>query len=382
ISTSNLSSNESPQNPNFNLPQSQNPSQNPTTEPWEDGDFNAAIENLDNSLNQEYENFSLKSLYEKFKEEKTFSLTGVPHFLWGYFIKELSIFAKLLVQVLFLGILAGVFAAMSNEDNGISAMGHWVILLSFTLIATRCFGQALNLAMDTISQASDFLYGLIPLLLGFLASLGSVTSLAVVEPALLMMITLFLGIMERFFLPLTVILAALVIVGQLSPKYSFSQLQKLIKDIILMGLTFLLTVFTGVLSLMSLGAGAIDGVALKTMKLAAGNFIPIVGRHVSDALDSLLGASLLMKNTMGIFGVIAIAIVIILPAVKILIMSLLFRGVGAMLEPLGAKEFGIIVQNFAGVLTVVFALVIGTGLLFFFFVFILVGLGNLTVMFR
>lgn len=346
-----------------------------------EGDFADLVSQLDRAMAEGYGGLSLQDLYDDFKTSG-YDLSSLPESLWQALTADMRLFATILGELLILGIFAAVFDSLKRDKDGIAGAGHWIILLSFSLIAAKCFGEVLTMATETIDLAADFLYGLLPLLLGFLATGGSVTSLTVAQPTLLFFITIFLGLMDRFFLPLVLILAALVIVGHLAPKYSFKELQKLIRDVILIALTFVMTIFTAILSLVGLGAGAMDGLALKTAKLAAGNFIPLVGRHISDALDSLLGASLLMKNTIGIFGVIAILVVIIVPAIKILLTSLLFRAVGALLEPLGAGEFSAMLRDFASSLTVVFALVAATGIIFFFFVFILVGLGNLTMMFR
>lgn len=343
--------------------------------------FQQGVEELDKTIAKDFEHISLARLYEMWKSGQGVSAANFGDWIFGFLGKELRGFAKLLAQLLFLGILAAVFKIMGEKDS-VSAAGRWVILLTFSFLAIKALSAAFTIGTNAIYASADFLYGILPLLLGFLSSMGSVASLTVVQPTLLALITLFLGIMERFLLPLTVMMATLVIVGSINPKYGFSQLQKFIRDIVLYGLGLMLTIFTGLLGVESLGAGAIDGLTLKTVKMGVGNFIPLVGKHISDALDAIIGASLLMKNTIGIFGMIAIVIVLALPALKILIMSLLFRGCGALLEPLGAEEFGKMLGDFSSVLTLVFALVAATALLFFFFLFILVGLTNLTMLFR
>ncbi|MDO4542618.1 MAG: stage III sporulation protein AE [Bacillota bacterium] len=346
-----------------------------------DEEFSDLVGELDKAMAGDYGDISLSDIYEDIKENG-FDLSVLTKSVTSAFTGDMRRYILILTQLLVLGILAAVFDTLKRDNGGISGAGHWLILLSFSLLAAKCFTDVIAAATKAMDTAADFLYGLLPLLLGFLATGGGVATLSVAEPLLLFFITVFLSLMDRFFLPLVLVLAALVIVGHLAPKYSFKELQKLLRDVILIALTFLLTIFTGTLSLVGLGVGAMDGLALKTAKLAAGNFIPVVGRHISDALDSLLGASLLMKNTIGLFGVAAVVVVILIPAVKILFASLLFRAVGAVLEPLGVGEFSAMLKDFSSALTVVFALVAATGLLFFFFIFILVGLGNITMMFR
>lgn len=343
--------------------------------------FIQLIEDLDKTMADSYGGISLRDLYENFRTGD-FDLSSLPADILTAFTAGYRDYFLVLTQLLILGILAAVFQALRRGDDGIAGAGHWIILLAFSFLAAKSFGEIIFMATEVINKSSDFLYGLLPLLLGFLAAGGSGVSLSVTQPILLVFITIFLGLMERFLIPLVLIFAALVIVGHLAPKYSFKEMRELIRDIILIVLTCMLTLFTAVLSLVGIGAGAVDGLALKTAKLAAGNFIPIVGKHIADAFDAILGASLLIKNTIGLFAIIVIAVVIIVPALKILLAALLFRVVGALLEPLGTGDFSTLLRDFSGALTLVFALVAAAGVLFFFFIFFLVALGNITMMFR
>ena len=68
----------------------------------------------------------------------------------------------------------------------------------------------------------------------------------------------------------------------------------------LLGLFF--TIFLGVISVQGASAAVTDGITLKTAKFITGNFIPVIGRMFSDATDTVISASVLLKNTVGIAG--------------------------------------------------------------------------------
>ena len=67
-------------------------------------------------------------------------------------------------------------------------------------------------------------------------------------------------------MPLIIFMAVLALVGNISPQYSFENLRRLIRDVILIGLGFMMTIFTGLLGLESLATGAIDGMTMKTAR--------------------------------------------------------------------------------------------------------------------
>ena len=61
-----------------------------------------------------------------------------------------------------------------------------------------------------------------------------------------------------------------------------------------------LTIFLGVLSVQGTATAVADGIAVKTAKFVTGNFIPVVGRMFTEAADTVISASGLLKNTVGI----------------------------------------------------------------------------------
>src|SRR5690606_2094904 len=116
----------------------------------------------------------------------------------------------------------------------------------------------------------------------------------------------------------------LYIVSSVSDKYKVTQLAALLRNLAVGLLGVCLTVFLGVISVQAATAAAADGIAIRTAKYVAGNFIPVVGRMLSDATDTVLGASLLVKNTVGLAGVIILILLCAFPALKILALALIY----------------------------------------------------------
>ncbi len=348
-------------------------------------ELNEVVDELDDALAELMPNLSLRELYDSFRGgDFSFDLAAVFQALLAWVFREARTFMSLLGQLLLLGMTAAIFHVFEEcfEGKGVAKVGQWVIFLAFILVAVKTFRIALDLGSETIHQATDFLCAVLPVLLSSFALTGGAVSAAVVQPSILAVISIFLGLTERFFLPLVLIMAVLAVTAHLSPAFSFQKLFQLIRDVILVCLGLMMTIFTGIIGLESFAAGAIDGLTLKTVKMATGNFIPVVGGYIADAFDSLLGAGLLLRNGIGIFGIVAVIIVIALPALRILLMSLLFKLAAAVLQPFGDNEFVATLSDFSSVLIMLFAIVAAAGLLFFFLIFCIIGLSSVTMMFR
>lgn len=341
-----------------------------------------AVDDLEETLDSDISLSNLLS--DMLRGDFSFDLSSLWDTLLSLLLRELRTFSSLLSQLLLLGVVSAVFRVFADSfpKGSIAKVGQWVIFLAFLLIAVKNFHLALDLGAGTIQRAADFLYAVLPMLLTSFALTGGVTAASVVQPSIFAVITLFLGLLDRFFLPLLMILAALTICSQLSPRYSFRKFYELIRSVILIALGFMMTVFTGLLGLESFAAGTLDGLTLKTAKMATGNFIPLVGGYIADAFDSILGAGLLLRSSIGIFGIVAVGVVILVPALRILMMAFLFKLTAAVLQPFGDEGFVASLSDFSAVLMLLFALLVCTGLLFFFLIFCIVGVSSMTMMFR
>src|SRR5690625_2199289 len=74
---------------------------------------------------------------------------------------------------------------------------------------------------------------------------------------------------------------------------------------------------------------------MKTTKFVTGNFIPVIGRTFTDAADTILSASLILKNAIGIVGVIMIVVFALFPAIKIFAIAFIYKIAAAVVQPIG-----------------------------------------------
>src|SRR5690606_15423532 len=135
-------------------------------------------------------------------------------------------------------------------------------------------------------------------------------------------------------LPILFLATLLSIANTLSSQFKVSQLSNLLKKISIGILGVFITILLGVISIQGAASAVADGVAIRTAKFVAGNFVPVVGRMFTDAADTVLNASLLLKNTVGIAGVALILLIAAFPALKILVISFIYKLSAALMQPL------------------------------------------------
>ena len=298
--------------------------------------------------------------------------------------EDMRDYSVLAAQLLLLGIVAAVFHVFRDSfpEGGAGKIGEYVIYLAFLLPAVDCFRIAADLARDAVGRSSDFLAALFPYLLSSFALSGGAAAASVVQPTILAMTSFFLELVDDLIMPILLFMVVLAVCSELSPNAAFRGLISLLRGFVLAVLALVMTVFSGVLSLESFAAGTVDGLSAKTVKMAAGDFIPVVGGYLADAFDAVVGAGLLLRSSIGIFGIAAIAVFLLLPALKILVMAVVFKISAALLEPFGEGRYVGALTDFGDVMLLLFAVVIVTGLLFFFLIFSVIGVSAMTMMFR
>ncbi|WP_414631748.1 stage III sporulation protein AE, partial [Aneurinibacillus sp. UBA3580] len=129
-------------------------------------------------------------------------------------------------------------------------------------------------------------------------------------------------------------------------------------------------------------AAVADGVAIRTAKYIAGNFVPVVGRVFADAADTVVGASLLVKNAVGMAGVLILLLLVAFPALKILILAFLYNLSSAVMQPLGNSPILSCLSIIGKNLLYIFGALATVSLMFFLAITIVISAANVSVMMR
>ena len=135
-------------------------------------------------------------------------------------------------------------------------------------------------------------------------------------------------------------------------------------------LGIILTIFVGVVSLEGTLASSVDGITAKTAKTVVSSAIPVVGKILGDAVDTVLGCGIVLKNEVGIVGVIIVIGICIMPIIKLSILFLSYKLLAMVSEPIADKnivglleQIGDIFKIFLGMICALsFMLIIGTSL--------------------
>ncbi|MEC0371979.1 stage III sporulation protein AE [Paenibacillus chibensis] len=315
---------------------------------------------------------------DSFNVKNVFSALG--SFMWH----EVLYNGKLLVTIVMLSIMSMILETLQTafERKSVSKVAYSLCYMVIIVLAINSFNVAIGYAKEAIDRMIDFMMAMVPLLFALLASMGNVVTVSVTHPLIIFMINTVGTLIHTLIFPLLFFSAVLHLVSSLSDKYKLTQMANLLRNLSVGFLGVLLTIFLGVISVQGITSSVTDGVTIRAAKYVSGSFIPVVGKMFADATDTVISASLLIKNSIGLVGVIIILFLCAFPAIKILVLALIYNISAAIMQPLGDSPITTCLETIGKSMLYVFAALAAVGLMFFLAITIMLTAGNVTVMMR
>jgi stage III sporulation protein AE len=289
-------------------------------------------------------------------------------------LKSMSI---LIVIAIVCALLNNLQQAFSKDD--LSNIAYFACYALIIIILSKSFYNATQVAREAIYRTSDFMAALIPVLMMLLATVGGFTEAAVMDPIIIAAINISVKLYANVIIPLIFMSFVLQFVNNISTDFKIDKLTKLINQVAIWTQGIMVTIFIGIVSVRGMASKTIDQVTVKTAKYAVDNFIPVIGKALSDAIASVAGYSLLLKNALSGLGLIIILIIAIFPILKILIMSFMFKLTAALIEPISDSKIVNCLNSVGNSLTLVMSCVISISIMYFIMVSIIASAGKMAV---
>lgn len=291
-----------------------------------------------------------------------------------------GLLGRLVVLAVFMGILQQAQTAFSAD--GVSRTAYAVVYLALIAVAMVAFHTAAQLARGIVQGLLEFMMALLPLLMTLLAGMGALVTAGLFQPILVMAVHAAGLVVANWVFPLVYVATVLEIASHFPSRVRLTRLAGLLRHGGVFLLSITLVIFLGLVSVHGAAGAVADGVALRTAKFATGTFVPVLGGMFADALELVIGSSLLLKNALGILGAAGIILFAFLPLARLVGLILVFRLAGALVQPLGTGSLAGTLQAMAHGMMLMGLAAAAVVIMFFLAVTVVVGTGNLTVMLR
>ena len=172
----------------------------------------------------------------------------------------------------------------------------------------------------------------------------------------------------------------LSIVNSFSNKIHISRLTNIIKSAVIWILSIVLTVFVCALGIEGTLSSSVDGMTAKTAKAALSTFIPVVGKIMGDSVDTVIGCANILKNAVGVIGLVVLLGIVLIPIIKVTITWFLLRMIAAISETVADEKIIKLLDNISDTYKLLFGILISVSIMFFVGITIVLRMTNVVAM--
>lgn len=328
--------------------------------------FSGADELLD-ALPEDFNKEDFAPFFEDGSEGDLWSLISnkiLSFFTLG--IREgLSFFLKLCALILF----SALFSSM-KKSFGIDSLDGVFDFLFILISALLCYSaleNSLEITKNALNSMANFLTVSISVMTILLSMTGGVGSAAVLHANIRFVLAFFTQGIAKVIFPVLKALFGFSLVTSFT-ETGLSGIFHFFKKTVRNVCVFFFTVISALLALQHALASASDSLSMRSVRFAAGNFIPVIGSFVGESAKTLSASFSLVKTQCGVVSLIVLLFLVLQPILYIWVQKMFLSLGKALSEILGDSKGTGFLNGIASLMDLLLALLISQGCYFVFFI--------------
>ena len=306
--------------------------------------------------------------------EKILSITGKE------FISSIKTVFSILIIIIIHSILKAISESLENDN--ISKMIYYVQYILIATIILTSFSDIIGTIKETTSNLVGFINLLIPILTSLMLFTGSITTSSLLEPILLFTINFIGNLIQDVLMPIVLLFASLSIISKISDKVQINKLSKMLKSSVTWVLGIILTIFVGIVSLEGTLSSTVDGITAKTTKAIVSSAIPVVGKVLGDTVDSVLGCGIVIKNALGVVGVLVVVGICIVPVLKLGVLTICYKLTAGISETIADKKIVELLDQMGDVFKLLLGMISALSVMLIIGITLVIKISNSGMMYR
>lgn len=230
--------------------------------------------------------------------------------------------AAVLLVVVLCGAAEGV--GREREKSGLAIL-PMAGALSISLLTAGSLDGLIGLGTETIRELTLFSKVLLPTLAAATATAGAMATATVQQVTTVLLVDMLLNLIHGILVPMVYLYIGTLTASCCMGDGRLTLVAEMIKKVLTWVLTAMLMGFTLYLSVVQVVSGATDGTRVRLARTAISGMVPVVGKIIADAAETVLLGAGMLRNTVGIFGMLTIFAVCIHPFVQLGVQYLLYK---------------------------------------------------------
>lgn len=305
---------------------------------------------------------------------------GIINIIGKETLGSIRTIASIIIVIIIHSILKSISDGLENKE--ISKICYYVQYILIVTLIMNNFADIISMVKTSVENLVSFSNTLIPILITLVLTTGNIVSANLLQPILLFIITFIGNFILNIIIPVLLASTALGIVSKISDYIQLDKLSKFFKSSIVWVLGVVLTLFVSLVSVEGSLSSSVDGVTAKTAKAAVSSFIPVVGKILGDAVDTVIGCTSILKNAVGIVGVIVILGICITPIIKLLLLMTTYYIGSAICQPIADEKIVKLLEQMGDTFKVLLAILCSISVMLIIGTTLVMKISNSGLMYR
>ncbi len=311
---------------------------------------------------------------------ENFNLVNFFQSLGDYALHELSVgfsqFKSILIFLLIIALFQNIQSSFSTKYETVT---NTVLKLVLIVQLFQLFIFYHDYVLEILTRYMNVVVAIFPILLSLITITGALWNQALFKPALVFLINVSYFFINAISLPLTVIGTIFGFINQINIEDLYSRLIDFINKIALWTLGGYFAFFLTLMSIQNITLSFADGLFFRTTQNLM-NHIPVIGTRFTDTVVSVVSTLSILRNSIGLLGIITLVVVVSFPVVKVGISLILFRLLSAVIQPVISKDYIKILDVFnTGIMNLLVIMII-IAVMFIFTFFIILYSSNMMLL--
>lgn len=286
--------------------------------------------------------------------------------LFSTIIKKIIRYLPILSLIVAVGVISNLLGNIKSKFNEKSTgdLVHLVCFLSVVVVVIGMVSSLNATTGKTISNMVNTMNVLFPILLTLMIGTGATASAGVFQPIVAIFSTYIADFFKFLVMPLFLFSFVFGIISNLSDSIKLDKFNSFISSLFKWSVGLVFTLFFAMFAIQGISAGKFDSISIRTTKYTIKSYIPIMGGYLSDGMDLILASSVLIKNSIGLVGILMILNIILSPLLEIAIFSIFMKLISAILQPMGNNKLSNFLSSTSKTITMLSTCIIAIGFMF------------------
>lgn len=297
--------------------------------------------------------------------------------VWGLAAQTVTVPLGAGVSILVCILLCAV-AGVLKEGGNFQGVTDYLGVLCVSCVILLPLFSSITKAVESIQICGGFMLAFVPVYAGILIAAGRTATAGGYQTMVFGAAQLVTQLASHVITPFCGGLTAMSVCASLAPGYRLDSLSATIKKVVVWLLGIAMTVFTGLLTITGAIHSAADSVGIRAAKFVVGSSVPFVGGAVSEALGSVQGCLGVLRSSVGGYGAIAMAILLLPVLIELLLWKLMLLGASSLCDMFGVGAVSQLINAMSSVLSIILAVLVCCAMMFLISMTVMMLMGGQT----